>query len=161
MRTKINIFFVFFTVLLPIVGKSQCMEYMKSIASESLFPYVVDGNFYAPVVYEGDEIEMTRTFLEGHRYKIAVVGMNFFQKKITISNQNGNVVFSNFNFGKSVKRTFNDYDGYEVECAGSNYWEFEPSESMNLVIHVEIEKKAKRKKSRLQGCIGVIVGYLE
>lgn len=161
MRTKLYLSILLFFIL-PLVSKSQCKEYIKSIAPDALSPYVLDGNFFAPVIYEGEEIELTRTFLAGQKYKISVVGMDFFEKEITIKDQDGFIIFKNYKIGRKDKdEHFTDYEGYKVSCLGSTYWEFELEQSQNLTIIVKLEKKAKKKKDRLRGCLGIVIGFLE
>ncbi len=141
---------------------AQCREYIKAIAPTQLQPYVLDGNFLAPVVYEGDEVTLKRTFLAGQKYKIMILGMDIWQKRITISEDNGMILFQNYlPHGKDeLNCSFTDIDGNTIPCLGVNYFEFEPDHSMNVTIKVEIERKAKRKKDRLQGCLGIVVGFL-
>jgi len=42
----------------------------------------------------------------------------------------------------------------------SNYYEFIATKTENLKITIRIEKKAKRRKNRLKGCLGIIIGYM-
>ncbi len=156
-----------FVVILIIISSlklslSQCREYIKTIAPASLAPYVIDGNFFAPIVYEGDEVVLHRTFLAGHRYKVVVLGMNFLQKYITIKDENGIILFQNFTKRRhrELNCSFADYQGDSIPCLGSTYFEFKPDHSFNGEIIVKIERKAKRKKDRLRGCLGIVVGFL-
>ena len=160
-------------LLFPFFANSQCREYIESIAGGELAPYVVDGNFFSPVIYEGESITLTRTFLAHQKYKIAVIGMNFFSKEITIKDQDGFVIFTNFQQKKSgFNRLFGDNDnngnsffynhnGDKIACFGSNYWEFELDQSQNLTIIVSLEQRAKKKKDRMRGCLGIIIGFSE
>ena len=172
MRKKIFLSILLF-LFLPFSGFSQCKEYIKTIAADELAPYVVDGNFFSPVIYEGESITLTRTFLAKQKYKIAVVGMNFFTKKITIKDQDGFILFMNYtknrsNFNrffsgddKSEPQFFYNHNGDKIYCEGSNYWEFELDQSQNLTIIVSLEQRAKKKKDRLRGCLGIIIGFGE
>ncbi|MBN2891978.1 MAG: hypothetical protein JXL97_08935 [Bacteroidales bacterium] len=161
MRNKAFLPLILF-LFLPFLIKAQCKEYIKSIAADVLDPYVLDGNFFAPVIYEGEEISLTRTFLAGQKYKIAVVGMDFFEKEITIKDQDGFIVFKNYRIKrKESDQYFTDYEGYQVDCMSSTYWEFQLEQSQNLTITVKLDQKAKRKKDRLRGCLGIVVGFYE
>lgn len=161
MRKKILLSFIFLLAL-PIFTQAQCKEYIKSIADDALDPYVLDGNFFAPVIYEGDEITLTRTFMAGQDYKIAVIGMDFFAKEITIKDQDGFIIFKNYQIRKKEKaQFFIDNAGQKINCIGSNYWEFELEQSQNLIITVKLERKSKKKKDRLRGCLGIIIGFSE
>ena len=141
---------------------SQCRTYIKTIAPTFLAPYVIDGNFFAPIVYEGDKVTLHRTFLAGHRYKIVVLGMNLLQKYITIKDENGLILFQNFSKHKNrdLDCSFADYQGDSIPCLGSTYFEFKPDHSFNGEIIVKLERKARRKKNRLRGCLGVVIGFL-
>jgi len=157
-----NLFFVllFFLGINPIF--SQCKQYIESIAESSLSPYISDGNFYTPVVTEGDYIKFTRTFLGGKHYKIVILGMDFLEKEITIKDQDGIVIFANYPSRKTGEGLYyTDYKGNKVSCLGSNEFEFVLNNTQNLLIEVAIEKKAKRKKYRLKGCLGIVVGFKE
>ncbi len=155
-------FTIFISLIFSILSFSQCREYIKAIAPSQLQPYVIDGNFFAPIVYEGDKVTLHRTFLAGHRYKIMVMGMDIWQKYITIKEQNGLVLFQNYlpRHKKHLDCAFRDYMGNIIPCLGTNYFEFTPDHSMNVEITVKIERKAKRRKDRVRGCLGIVVGFL-
>lgn len=153
-------FIVFISISLTI--NAQCKDYIKTIASDALTPYLMDANFWAPVVFEGEKIELNRTFLARQKYKISVVGMEFFSKNITVLDEDGFVIFKNYPSKKKEKSPiFLDIDGNQVPWFGTNYWEFELDRSQNLTIIVELERKAKKKKDRLRGCLGIVVGFAE
>ncbi len=140
---------------------SQCKSYIATIAPEQIKPYVIDGTFYAPVVYEGDKIVYTRAFLKGNRYIIKLVGFDILEKKIKILDEDGFLLFTNYRLNKKVEdKYFIDYQGNKVMWMGTNYFEFTPERSQNIKIVVKLERKAKRKKYRIQGCLGIVVGYL-
>jgi len=159
MNKKIIFSFIIF-LSLSFLSNAQCKGYIKSVAPNALTPYVMDANFWAPVIYEGDKIELTRTFLAHQKYKISVIGMEFFTKKITIKDEDGFILFKNFP-SKRTERTrfFTDIDENQIPCFDSNYWEFELNRSQNLTIIIELERRAKKKKNRLKGCLGVVVGF--
>jgi hypothetical protein len=161
MRLKIFIPAIIF-IFSAIITKAQCKEYIKSIAPDALAPYILDGNFFAPVVYEGEKVTLTRTFLAHKKYKIAVIGMDFFEKNIIIKDEDGFIIFKNFKSRKHEKdHYYTDYEGNKINCEGSNVWEFELDRSQNLTIIVQLEQKAKKKKFRLQGCLGIVIGFKE
>ncbi len=161
MKSKIFISLIIY-LFASLISSAQCKEYIKSIAPEALSPYVMDGNFFAPVVFEGDKVTLTRTFLAHKRYKIAVIGMDFIAKNIIIKDEDGFVIFKNFKSRKHEKDHFYyDYEGNKINCEGSNVWEFELERSQNLTIIVQLERKAKKKKNRLRGCLGVVIGFKE
>jgi len=133
---------------------------MKAIAPSKLSPYLLDGNFNAPVVYEGETVKLNRTFLGSKKYKIMVIGMDFFEKKITIKDEDGFILFKNYLIKSNEEpQYYTDLEGNIVSCMGASAWEFELEKSQNLTIIVELEKKAKRKKNRLRGCLGIVVGF--
>ena len=153
-------FFAIFSFTYQITN-AQCKQYIQAIAPMQLEPFVIDGNFLSPVIYEGDQISLTRTFLVGQKYKVIVVGMDIFEKKITITDQDGFILFKNYSSKITESpRYFTDENGDKIVNFGSNYWVFEPTVSQNLTITIEIEQKAKSKKKRIQGCMGVVVGFL-
>ncbi len=160
---KKNIFLLLlFNIIITLSTTAQCKEYIKSVAKSSLSPYTLDGNFFSPIVFEGDKVELTRTFMAGQKYKISVVGMDFLEKKITITDQDGFIVFKNYQIKrKEEEQYFTDYEGSLIYCLGSTYWEFELEQSQNLTITVEIEQKAKKKSQRLRGCLGIVVGFFQ
>lgn len=157
---KIFVVILFFLSINPIF--SQCKQYIESIATSSLEPYISDGNFYTPVVFEGDKIKYTRTFLGGKKYKIMILGMDFLEKEITIKDQDGKVIFANYPSKKTGKELYyTDYNGNKISCIGSNEFEFELANTQNLNIEIKIEKKAKKKKYRIKGCLGIVVGFMK
>ncbi len=161
MNKKIIFSFIIF-LSLTFSANAQCKGYIKSVAPDALTPYIMDANFWAPVIYEGDKIELTRTFLAHQKYKIAVIGMDFFTKKITIKDEDGFILFKNFPSKRSEQtRFFTDIDENQIPCFDSNYWEFELNRSQNLTIIVELERKARKKKNRLKGCLGVVIGFAD
>ena len=140
---------------------AQCKEFIESIAPAELTPYVIDGNFLSPVLYEGDEISLTRTFLAGQQYKIQIVGMNIFAKEITITDNDGFIVYKNYAMKKSEKPSyFTNYKGEKIINFGCNYWEYKPEQSQNLKITVKVEQKAKSKNKRMRGCMGIVIGFM-
>ncbi len=157
-----KIFVITILLLINTFTFAQCREYIKAIAPSQLEPYVLDGNFFAPVVYEGDKVTLKRTFLAGQRYKIMILGFDLLQKHITIKDESGLVVFQNYlpKRQKVLNCAFMDFEGNMIPCLGSNYFEFKPDVTTNLEITVTIERKAKRKKDRIRGCLGIVVGYL-
>ncbi len=158
---KKTIFWVIF--LFNIINSfAQCKEYIRSIAAESIKPYMLDMNFFAPVVTEGDKIVYTRAFIKGNRYIIKVIGLEFLEKKIKITDQDGILLFANYNIRwKKIKnKYFTDYQGNKIMWLESNYYEFIATKTENLKITIRIEKKAKRRKNRLKGCLGIIIGYM-
>jgi hypothetical protein len=157
---RVTFFLSIFVILSNFAAKAQCKEYIKAIAPSILAPYILDGNFFAPIVYEGDKIVLHRTFLEGKKYKIAVIGMNLFEKKIKITDQDGFVLFANYQLNKKQKPLFyTNINGEKIPAWGSNQWEFSLNKTQNLKITVKLERKAKRRKNRLKGCLGIVVGF--
>jgi hypothetical protein len=155
---------IFLTILLITIFysqivKSQCQEYIEAVAEWELDPYILDGNFQARIIYEGDSIQVSRTFLAGNKYKISIIGMDMFAKNITITDDDGFIVFKNYLIGDEDPEYFLTSTGESVSNIGINFWEFEPEYSQNLKITVEVEKIAKKQKLRLQGCLGVVVGF--
>jgi len=140
-------------------AKSQCQEYIEAVAEYELEPYILDGNFQARIIYEGDSIQVYRTFLAGNSYKISVIGMDMFTKFITITDADGFIVFKNYQINDEEPVYFESKTGETVSGFGINYWEFVPETSQNLKITVQIEKIAKKDKLRIQGCVGVVVGF--
>lgn len=158
MRKRILFIILFFSI--SISSYSQCKEYIKAIAPGTLTPYILDGNFNAPVVYEGEKVKLTRTFLGGTKYKIAVLGMELFDKQITVKDQDGFILFKNYIIKKNEKpQYYTNIKGEKIPCLGSTVWEFELEKSQNLTITVVLERKSKRKKNRLRGCLGIVVGF--
>jgi hypothetical protein len=152
---------VSFVLSFYFIDLAQCRPFIKAIAPEQLKPYILDGNFVAPVVYEGDKVYLTRTFLAGQHYKIMILGMDIWQKKITIKTQDGLVLFRNYNtYFHKDNCFFTDYQGNKIPCLGSNYFEFVPKYTTKITISVKIERKAKSRRNRVRGCLGIVVGFL-
>lgn len=157
-----KIILIFLIIILPIVSFTQCKEFIKAIAPDALSPYTMDGNFLAPVALEGEEVVLTRTFLAGQKYKISVLGMDFLEKKITIKDEDGFIIFKNYPIKKKEKETYyTDYEGNQIQCTGALNWEFELEQSQNLTIIVKIEQIAKKKSDRMRGCVGIVIGFKE
>jgi hypothetical protein len=138
-------------------AKAQCHEYIETIAESELEPYILDGNFIAPIVTEGETVTLTRTFLAGQSYKIDVCGMDMFFKEITITEEK-NVVFKNF--GKdSEDKMFTTSEGTTLPVYGLNFYEFTPDHTMNLKIKVKITPFEGGGGLKLEGCLGILVGF--
>ncbi len=153
---------LFFSFIFYYSANAQCKEYIKAIAPTKLSPYILDGNFFAPVLYEGDKVELNRTFLANQKYKIAIIGMDFFAKKIIIEDEDGFIIFKNYPSKRNEKiRYYTDINGNKVPCFGSNSFEFELDRTQNLNIKVKLERKAKRRKNRLKGCMGIVIGFAQ
>lgn len=136
---------------------AQCREYIETIAEMELDPYILDGNFLSPVVSEGDVVNLNRTFLAGQSYKIAVCGMDMFFKEITIT-EDKKVVFKNF--GKdSQDQIITTSDGTMVPLNGLTFYEFTPDHTMNLKIKVKIVPFDGGGSMKLEGCLGILVGF--
>ena len=87
--------------------------------------------------------------------------MDLLGKQVTITDDDGFIVFHNYPIKKEEQPTFfTNNNGEQVINFGSNYYEFEPEQSQNLKITVTIEKKSFWKKNRMKGCLGIIVGFL-
>ncbi len=160
MKKLISLTAIILTINL--LSYAQCKEYIKAIAPSMLEPYVSDGNFFAPTIYEGDEVTLKRTFIGGQRYKIMILGMDLWQKKVTIKDDDGFTLFQNFppRRHKELNCSFTDWEGNEIPCLGQTYFEFIPDHTMTLLIKVKVQQIAKRKKDRVKGCLGIVVGYL-
>ena len=147
--------------------KAQCREYIEAIAESELDPYVLDGNFESPILSEGESVELYRTFMSGLNYKIDVCGMEMFFKEITISEvekkDNGkrvvkNVVFKNF--GKNTEdQIITTSTGESFPLNGLNFYEFTPDHTMELLIKVKIVPFEGGGSLKLQGCLGILVGF--
>ncbi len=161
MKRKYKIIISIFIAMAIIQSSNaQCREYIKAMAGMQLNPYVLDGNFLSPEIYEGEQVELTRTFLQGQKYKIMLIGMDMFERKITITDSDGFIIFKNYPSKNSEEaRYFEDINGDQIMNFGSTYFEFTAEESQNLTIKVEIEQIAKKKKHRLKGCLGIVVGF--
>ncbi len=159
---KKSIFTIAILLIINTLSFSQCKEYIKAIAPSMLEPYVSDGNFFAPTIYEGDEVTLKRTVIGGQKYKIMVLGMDLWQKYITIKDDDGYTLFQNFppRRHKELNCTFTDWEGNSIPCLGQTYFEFSPDHTMTLIIHVKVKQIAKRKKDRVKGCLGIVIGYL-
>lgn len=153
----ISIFLLF--VILPFFSSAQCREYIEAISESELDPYVLDGNFLSPVVSEGEEVTLVRTFLAGQSYKITVCGMDMFQKEITITDNSGNVIFKNYGFDEEDPPFITNSDGEMVPLTGITYYEFTPEKSMNLKVKVKIVPMGEDMGFKLEGCLGVLVGF--
>lgn len=156
------ILFIILIFSISISSYSQCREYIKAIAPGILSPYILDGNFNAPVVYEGEKVDLSRTFLGGTKYKIAVLGMELFDKKITVTDEDGFILFKNYIIKNDEEaQYYTNIEGNKIPCLGSTEWEFELKKSQNLTISIVLEQKSKKKKNRLRGCLGIVVGFGE
>ena len=160
-KNIIRILIIFLLLSIFQSVNAQCKQFIQSFAPMQLNPYVIDGNFLSPVVYEGEEISLTRTFLAGQKYKILILGMDLLDKQITITDNDGFIIFHNYPIKKNEQPAFFTNNSQEkIINFGSNYYEFEPEQSQNLKITVKIERKARWKKKRMQGCLGIVVGFL-
>jgi hypothetical protein len=149
------------------VAKAQCREYIEAIAESELEPYVLDGNFESPIVSEGASVEYYRTFMSGLNYKIDVCGMEMFFKEITISEvekkDNGkrtvkNVLFKNF--GKNTEdQIITTSTGESLPLNGLTFYEFTPDHTMELLIKVKIVPFEGGGGLKLEGCLGILVGF--
>ncbi len=139
------------------IASAQCREYIETIAEMELEPYILDGNFHSPIVSEGDEVKLNRTFLAGQSYKIAVCGMDMFFKEITIS-EDKKVLFKNF--GKDTQdKLVTTSDGNMLPLNGITFYEFTPDHTMNLKIKVKIVPFDGGGSMKLEGCLGILVGF--
>jgi len=151
------LFLALFTILFQLTAKSQCREYIETIAESELEPYILDGNFLSPVVSEGETVTLARTFLAGQSYKIAVCGMDMFAKEITIT-EDKTVIFKNF--GKDAEeKMMTTSDGTVLPVSGLNFFEFTPDHTMNLKIKVKITPFEGGSSLKLEGCLGILVGF--
>ena len=149
------------------VAKAQCREYIEAITESELEPYVLDGNFESPIVSEGASVEYYRTFMSGLNYKIDVCGMEMFFKEITISEvekkDNGkrtvkNVLFKNF--GKNTEdQIITTSNGESFPLNGLTFYEFTPDHTMELHIKVKIVPFEGGGGAKLEGCLGILVGF--
>ena len=138
-------------------AQAQCHEYIETIAESELEPYILDGNFVSPIVTEGETVTLTRTFLAGQSYKIDVCGMEMFFKEITIT-EDKTVLFKNF--GKdSEDKMVTTSDGNTFPLYGLNFFEFTPDHTMNLKIKVKITPFQGGGGLKLEGCLGILVGF--
>ncbi len=152
---------LFFIIILTQSVNAQCREYIKAVAGYQLESYTMDGNFLSPEIYEGGKVELTRTFMKGQKYKIMVIGMDLFEKKITITDSDGFIIFKNYASKESEEpKYFSDINGDRIINFGSNHFEFAPETSQNLTIKIELERKARWKRKRLKGCMGIVVGFI-
>ncbi len=145
------------TLVFQFTAQAQCREYIETIAESELEPYILDGNFLSPVVSEGDVVTLNRTFLAGQSYKINVCGMDMFFKEITIT-EDKTVLFKNF--GKdSEDKIITTSDGTALPLNGLNFYEFTPDHTMNLKIKVKIVPFDGGSSLKLEGCLGILVGF--
>jgi hypothetical protein len=148
---------VLLAFIIQTVSMAQCHEYIETIAESELEPYILDGNFVSPIVTEGETVTLTRTFLAGQSYKIAICGMEMFFKEITITEEK-TVLFKNF--GKdSEDKMVTTSDGTTFPLYGLNFFEFTPDHTMNLKIKVKITPFQGGGGLKLEGCLGILVGF--
>jgi len=148
-------------------AKAQCREYIEAIAESELEPYVLDGNFESPILSEGESVEFYRTFMSGLNYKIDVCGMEMFFKEITISEvekkDNGKRIVKNVlfkNFGKDTEEQIvTTSTGESLPLNGLNFYEFTPDHTMELLIKVKIVPFEGGGGLKLEGCLGILVGF--
>ena len=148
-------------------AKAQCREYIEAIAESELEPYVLDGNFESPILSEGESVEFYRTFMSGLNYKIDVCGMEMFFKEITISEvekkDNGKRIVKNVlfkNFGKDTEEQIvTTSAGESLPLNGLNFYEFTPDHTMELLIKVKIVPFEGGGGLKLEGCLGILVGF--
>jgi len=160
-----------FSLVIWLVGlggaKAQCREYIEAIAESELEPYVLDGNFESPILSEGESVEFYRTFMSGLNYKIDVYGMDMFFKEITISEvekkDNGKRVVKRVlfkNFGKNTEdQIVTTSDGESFPLNGLTFYEFTPEHTMELLIKVKIVPFEGGGGFKLEGCLGILVGF--
>ncbi|MCQ2973190.1 MAG: hypothetical protein MJ211_00075 [Bacteroidales bacterium] len=148
---------VIMTIYTNICVMGQCREYIESIAESELEPYILDGNFLSPIVSEGEVVTYTRTFLEGQSYKLDVCGMDMFFKEITIT-EGKTEIFKNFGKGTDDKFVTLE-DGTMLPLNGINFYEFTPDHTMNLKIKVKIVPFDGGSSFKLEGCLGILVGF--
>ncbi len=144
-------------IIQNITAKAQCREYIETIAESELEPYILDGNFHSPIVSEGEVVTLTRTFMEGQSYKIDVCGMDMFFKEITIT-EGKTEIFRNYGKGTEDKMVTLS-DGSELPLNGINFYEFTPERTMNLKIKVKIVPFDGGSSFKLEGCLGILVGF--
>jgi len=157
----ILLFFVQFFSTIEI-STGQCREYIESLVEEQLQPYTSDGNFVAETLGEGDSYQVTRTFNKGQSYKISICGMELFMIEMTITDPNKNVLFKNFGEDQEENTNTQTTDEGEedgTENLGNRSWEFTPQQTVNLTISVKIPVITKNLKHRLEGCLGILIGF--
>lgn len=148
-------------------ANAQCREYIEAIAESELEPYVLDGNFESPILSEGESVEYYRTFMSGLNYKIDVCGMEMFFKEITISEvekkDNGKRVVKRVlfkNFGKNTEdQIVQTSTGESLPLNGLTFYEFTPEHTMELLIQVKIVPFEGGGGLKLEGCLGILVGF--
>jgi hypothetical protein len=155
-------------LLCQVSAKAQCREYIEAISESELEPYVLDGNFESPIVSEGDVVDFYRTFMSGISYKIDICGMDMFFKEITIAEveqKDGGgkkidkqVLFKNFGKG-TEEQIITTSDGTALPLNGLNFFEFKPDHTMELHIKVKIVPFDGGSSRKLEGCLGILVGF--
>ena len=148
MRSLIKTIPFIISLFLISPAQSQCKDYIEAISGMKLAPYVLDGDFVAPVLSEGDSIEVYRTFNSGQTYKVAIVGLDLFALEFKIMDDNKNILFKNYE---------NNDDNIMFD--GVRSFEFTLQQSQNLVILVKVPIYSEDPAYRMQGCVGVLVGF--
>lgn len=152
-----KIFVLITLIMVSLHGFSQCREYIESIAESELEPYILDGNFLSPIVSEGETVTLTRTFIAGQSYKIAVCGMDMFFKEITIK-EDKTVLFKNFGKEAEDKQIVTS-DGITLPMQGLNFYEFTPERSQTLKITIKVVPFDGGSSFKLEGCLGLLIGF--
>ncbi len=151
---------LFLISIFSINSYAQCREYIESLREAELEPYTCDANFTAVTISEGDSIQVNRTFNKGQSYKIKVSGMDLFMVEIKIIDNNKNVLFKNYGEDNPVKTNAKEgEEDDELASLGNRAWEFTPDQTVNLIITVRVPVLTKDKKNRVEGCLGVLVGF--
>ncbi|MCQ2252295.1 MAG: hypothetical protein MJZ61_02465 [Bacteroidales bacterium] len=153
------VFVALLMLVFQVCAKAQCRDYIETIAESELEPYILDGNFESPIVSEGDVVTLNRTFLAGQNYKVAVCGMDMFNKEITIT-EDKTVLFKNY--GKDTEdKIITTSDGTCLPLNGLLFYEFTPDHTMNLKIKVKVVPFDGGGNKKLEGCMGILVGFMK
>ncbi|MFO8236144.1 MAG: hypothetical protein R6U04_12155 [Bacteroidales bacterium] len=139
-----SIFILFFLIVIPLSGQSQCKHFAQQICKQELSPYIHDGNYHAAVLTEGESAEMYKTFYSGQNYRVSVCSEGELPE----------IHFQILDVDRNVL-----YDNSKDDFVSS--WDFVAENSQQLIISLKVKESEEDSDEPLSGCVAIMVGIKE
>ena len=129
-------------LLLPLLGVSQCKNFVKKECLPMLETFTHNGQLNSATLVQGETAELAMTFYSGQNYRLVIKGQEHLGVvTFRILDSQKNEVYSNTKDNNATK------------------WDFNVESTQIFYIEVSVPKSEATHKMVQSGCVAILLGF--
>ncbi len=143
MKNLLKITLLFSLLVSSIYSSAQCKRFTKKQCIPELKEYVFNGQLNTAILGKGEDAELMLSFYSGQKYRMYVCAEETLE----------GTTFKILDTDKNLI--------YNSEGKDSNVFDFRVRSTQQLIIQVSVPGEGNSHSLDFQGCISVLIGFIE